>query len=118
MIFQDYSGETLYSSAGCLTNLHSALHAEPQAAAEALTIASKLGMGKVILETDTMELKQSMEVETTYMSPLCVIFEDLMGFARLNFLNFKVVYCPRTCNVVAHTLSCGQQEDKRAHPIL
>lgn len=52
-------------------------------------------MGKVLLETGDMELKQGMEAESSSSSPLCAIFQDVKAFATLHFLNFKSLVLPK-----------------------
>lgn len=91
-------------AAGFLPNILNALHLEMFAAEAALHLASDLGMGRVYLETDAVLLKEALYDRAVDFSNLGVVADRLKDFMLCNFIECKTVYCPRTCNQVAHTL--------------
>lgn len=81
------------------------LHSKMLAAEAALHLASDLGMGRVYLETDALLLKEALEDTGTDFSCLGAVADRLKGFILCNFIECKIVRCPRICNQVAHNLA-------------
>ena len=81
------------------------LQAEVQACHEGVKAAVQLGIGRVILETDSLILKQALTDNSYRLSPvggaLCELKQLMVG----SFLSCVVEYAPRVCNKVAHTLA-------------
>jgi hypothetical protein len=61
-------------------------------------------MGRVIFETDCLNLKHAMTT-SDYSSPIGVLINDMKFQIRMNFIEAKVVYTPRVCNRPAHQLA-------------
>ncbi|KAE8814753.1 hypothetical protein D1007_07990 [Hordeum vulgare] len=92
-------------AAGFLENLLSPLHSEMLAAEAALLLASEQGMGRVYLETDALMSKEALDDAGVDLSSLGVVADRLKAFILSNFIEYKIMHCPRTCNQVAHTLA-------------
>ena len=80
-----------------------AMHAEACALAHAIQIADHLDMGKVIFETDCLNLKHAMANSEYAFSPIGILISDLKYQIRLNFIEARVEYVPRNCKRPART---------------
>jgi ribonuclease HI len=104
-VFRDADGDVIACSAGFIPNLQNALQAEVLAAEHALKIAQAFGMGNVCLETDALLLKNALEDNRVDLSCVGIVIERIKAYACCNFSAVKILYCPRTCNQVAHALA-------------
>jgi hypothetical protein len=104
-VLRDADGDVIACFAGFIPNLQNAFQAEALAAEHALKIAQAFGMGRVCLETDALLLKNALEDNRTDLSCAGMVIEQIKAYACSNFSAFKVLYCPRTCNCVAHALA-------------
>uniref|UniRef100_A0A8I6XAA5 RNase H type-1 domain-containing protein n=1 Tax=Hordeum vulgare subsp. vulgare TaxID=112509 RepID=A0A8I6XAA5_HORVV len=60
-IARDYMGEIIFAAAGSAQHLSDALHAETMALQNGLRIADQMGIGRVIISTDSQVLKSALE---------------------------------------------------------
>ena len=95
----------LVAGAGKLENISNPLHAEALAMKQAVLEASRMGCLNVILETDASILKQVMMSESYDESSLGALFRDIRSMVRLSFQCCKIEHCPRSCNILAHSLA-------------
>jgi ribonuclease HI len=116
-VLRDADGDAVACAAGFIPHLQNALHAEVLAADYGLQIAQQFGMAKVCLETDSLILKSSFEDGGIDLSSVGTIVDRMKVFVRSNFAEFKVLYCPRICNQVAHTLA-AKGADMAGQPAL
>ena len=85
--------------------LSDAMHAEACAMSNAIQIADQLGMGRVIFETDCLNLKNAMVQSDYSFSPIGTLINDMKFRLQLNFIEARVMYTPRDCNKSAHELA-------------
>ena len=62
-------------------------------------------MGKVIFETDCINLQQAMNSSNYSMSTIGNLISDMQFRLRMDFIEARVVYVPRNCNKPAHELA-------------
>ena len=62
-------------------------------------------MKNVIIETDSIQLKNATTTEDFDLSALGAIFRDIKAQLYVGFNDVCVVSCPRSCNVVVHKLA-------------
>ncbi|RLM68939.1 hypothetical protein C2845_PM17G10460 [Panicum miliaceum] len=98
-------GVVLYAGAGNLARLTDAMQAEVQACFEGAKAAAALGMGKVILETDSLEVVQAMKDNSYRLSRIGGDNFELKAFIVENFSSCVVAFVPPSCNRVAHALA-------------
>jgi ribonuclease HI len=104
---RDCNGEVCGAGMGQLNHVADALHAESIACLKAIEFAAEAGMGRIIIETDATLLKsalQSTEFDSTRHG---VLFREAKFLLLTNFLDYNVLYCKRTCNIVAHVLAAN-----------
>lgn len=105
-VIPDHRGEVQCAGAGRLTNILDALQAEAEACIQALKAAVIRGMGRVILETDALNLKYALEGMDFDLARNRVVFREAKFLLFLFFLEFRLMYCPRASNsVTAHKLA-------------
>ena len=63
-----------------------------------------MGMGKVIFETDCLNLKQAMTSSDYSFSTLGILLSVMKFRLQMNFIEARVIYVPRNCNKQAHVL--------------
>ncbi|VAH43129.1 unnamed protein product [Triticum turgidum subsp. durum] len=90
---------------GNLERVSSALHSEALAMLYAINIAIQMGCNRVMLETDSVQLKNAVRTEEYDMSTLGAVFKDIKFQLHVGFSGVSIVSCPRSCNVVAHSLA-------------
>lgn len=104
-VARDHTGDVLFAAAGSLANISEPLHAEVAGLLNAITLAENHGMGRVIFETDCSGLQQAVTTTTLDRSSLGTLFREIKYRLHLAFIDWSVVFCPRTCNVPAHELA-------------
>ena len=102
---RDSSSVLCVAAAGPLEQISDAMHAEACALSNAIQIADQMGMGRVIFETDCLNLKHAMTTSDYYYSPIGNLISDLKFRLHLNFIEARVSYAPRICNKPAHELA-------------
>jgi hypothetical protein len=78
---------------------------EAHAIWEATQAAAGWGMGRIILETDSLILARAMQSTDYDLAPEGYLIRDIRSFFLLNFIDARVVHVPRECNKVAHLLA-------------
>lgn len=104
-VIRDEHGEVKAAGAGKLERVTDALHAEALAMLHAIHTASQMGCHKVLLETDSAQLKTAVTTEDCDLAVLGAIFRDIKFQLCVGFTDVCVVSCPRACNSVAHCLA-------------
>lgn len=105
LICRDDALDILFAAAGGRHEFSDALHAEAFALCQAVSLADRLGVGRVIFETDSLVLKQATTSNAYDLAPLGVMFTDIRFKLRTLFIEAQVVYVPRSCNKPAHVLA-------------
>ena len=62
-------------------------------------------MGKVIFETDCLNLKQDVCSDACDGAALRALFREEKYHLRLGFIEYRVEFSPRNCNTPAHVLA-------------
>ena len=105
IICRDDTKDVCFAAAGARLDLNNALHAETIALLELVTLADRLGVGRVIFETDCLVLQQAINSNAYAFSPLGVLFSEIRFKLRTLFIEAQVVFVPRLCNGPAHVLA-------------
>ena len=105
IICRDDTQDVRFAADGARLDLNNALHAERIALLEAVTLADRLGVGRVIFETDCLVLQQAMNSNVYAFLPLGVLFSEIGFKLRTLFIEAQVVFVPRLCNGPAHVLA-------------
>jgi hypothetical protein len=76
-----------------------------QAALFGVKLAAELGVSRIILETDSLLLKQALDDSSYGLAVTGGLICEIQVLLATNFSSFRVMYAPRTCNRVAHALA-------------
>ncbi|XBH78785.1 hypothetical protein VPH35_104926 [Triticum aestivum] len=71
----------------------------------AIQEATRMGCCKVVLETDSVVLKQAITSNDYDDSTLGALFKEMKRIIQYSFQCCKIDVCPRACNVSAHVLA-------------
>ncbi|VAI20629.1 hypothetical protein VPH35_084764 [Triticum aestivum] len=71
----------------------------------AANVAIRIGCDRLILETDSLLLKQALTSNIYDLSHLGAIFRDIKCQHRVGLSHVSVKHCSRKCNHVAYTLA-------------
>ena len=83
-----------------------------EACLAALQAAMELGISRVALETDSINLVKTLSSNTFDQAPGGVIFRDLRVLLSLHFAYVDLAHVSRSCNKCAHELDqSGLQRD-------
>jgi hypothetical protein len=104
---RDCNGEVCGAGMGQLVHVADALHAEAIACLKAIEFAADAGMGHIIIETDATLLKSALQSSEFDSAHHGVLFREAKFLLFTNFLDYKVLYCKRSCNKVAHVLAAN-----------
>jgi hypothetical protein len=85
--------------------MRDAFHAEATALSHAIQVADSLGVGRVVFETDCINLKYAMTTNDYSLAPIGNLITDLKYQLRIGFIVASVVYVSRCCNKPAHELA-------------
>jgi hypothetical protein len=102
---RDSNGDVCGAGMGQIAHVADALHAETIACLKAIEFAVELGMGRIIIETDATLLKSALQSSEFDLARHGVLFREAKFLLLTNFLDYKVLYCKRKCNSVAHVLA-------------
>ncbi|GJN20386.1 hypothetical protein PR202_gb07757 [Eleusine coracana subsp. coracana] len=107
-IIRNHHGDFLAASAGGMEHTLNALHAEATACLEGLELAAKLGMHRVVVESDAVNLVKVITGSATDQSELAVLFSDIREKILYEFNCCTMSNCSRSCNLAADCLAaCG-----------
>nr|XP_045088296.1 uncharacterized protein LOC123496932 [Aegilops tauschii subsp. strangulata] len=104
-ILRNDTGALIAAGAGNLEYLVDALHSEAWAMLYAVDAAIRMGCDRLIIETDSLLLKQAVMSNTYDLSQLGAIFRDIKYQFRVGLSDVSVKHCNRKCNHAAHTLA-------------
>jgi hypothetical protein len=108
-VIRDELATIIHAGAGSCKYLLSAFHSELLACVQGVTEALKRGMSRILLETDSQMVKMALETNLFALADIGGIVYELKNLISSSFVEFKVLFTPRTCNRVAHVvtvLSC------------
>ena len=102
---RDCDGDVVLCGWGRVNHLLSAFQAEAIACLQGIQAACTLGIGRLIVETDALKVKQALSSDDTDLSVAGGIIEELRFIISTSFSSFECVYIPRNCNKAAHVLA-------------
>ena len=104
-MIRDNDGDVVLSGWGRVNHLLNAFQAETIVCLQGVQAAINLGIGRLILETDALKVKQAVSSESHDMSVAGGLVEEFKFIASTSFISFECVHIPRSCNMAA--LSSG-----------
>ncbi|KAE8785931.1 hypothetical protein D1007_40268 [Hordeum vulgare] len=105
LICRDAARDVHFAAGGPSWSLSDALHVEALALCQAIEMADRLGVGRVMFETDCLVLQKATSSCTFDFATLGVLLSDIRFKLRTRFIEAIVVYAPRTCSKPAHVLT-------------
>jgi hypothetical protein len=103
---RDCNGEVCGAGMGQLGHVADALRAETIACLKDIEFAAEAGMGRIIIETDVVLLKSALQSTEYDSARHGVLFGEAKFLLLTNFIDYKVLYCNRTCNRSGSCFSC------------
>lgn len=82
-----------------------AMHAEAIALKQALLLAEQRGIGRIILASDCKNLITAITSNSYDSANLGQLFLEIKYMLSLSFIQYRVEFCPRSINLVAHLLA-------------
>jgi hypothetical protein len=104
-VIRDDAGEPVMASAGRLRHLRDALQAEVFACIQGVKAAAEKGITNLILETDSMILKEALANDSYRLDEVGGLILELKHIIAGGFSSFICSYAPRNCNKEAHVLA-------------
>jgi len=104
-LIRDSDGDVVQAGRGKINNLLSAFQAELIACLQGIQMAASLGIGRLILATDAMEVVGAVNSEVHDASAVGHLMEEIKSLLSLNFISFECVFGSRSCNEAAHVLA-------------
>jgi hypothetical protein len=93
------------AGAGQLEHVSDALHSEGLAMLHVVNAAFQLGCNRIMVETDSMVLKQAVTTDAYDLSQLGALFGDIKFQLRAGLSDVSVTHCKCLCNQAAHSLA-------------
>ena len=121
-IIRDEDGDMISAGRGRLSHILDPFQAEVVACLQALQAAIDLGISRVHLETDAVQVQQAVESQRWDLSMAGGLIREIKELVSLNCVEIKIRAVPRSCNRVAHDLAalgcvCSVDDDPiMAHP--
>jgi ribonuclease HI len=103
-ILRNERGEAIAGFRCPLSNVLNATTAEALAFIESMEFLEHLGVAKVILESDPLELIQACRSEIDIWCPYTAVLADIFMRAR-SFNSVLFQHCPREADMVAHLVA-------------
>ena len=78
---------------------------EVEACPVGVMLAGERGFGRIIVETDSLVLKQALETSSLRLAATGGLICEIQCLLASNFSDFCIEYVPRSCNKVACALA-------------
>jgi hypothetical protein len=88
-----------------MNHLSSALHAEASACVAAIKSMSNMGSFRVIFESDSLSLVNTLKSGDADLSDIGVLYREAISLCVLAFDAFDFRFCRRSCNKAAHAIA-------------
>jgi hypothetical protein len=108
-VIRDDEGDAVTAGAGALKHVLDAFNAEVYACLQGAMAAAEKGIANIILEMDSLMLKQALEGDSYGFSEVGGNIFQLKSLIGGSFSKFSSNFGPRSCNKVARTL-CYRRE--------
>ncbi|KAL2893116.1 hypothetical protein RDABS01_009025 [Bienertia sinuspersici] len=79
-------------------------HAEAEAARFGVLLVRRLGISKIVLEMDALNVAQAIKIEVKRSTPIFLIYEDIKLYKQM-FEEFSCNHVKRSGNAVAHLIA-------------
>jgi hypothetical protein len=106
-VIRDEDGDVITTGNGHMDYVRDALHTEAHASLQGIRGAAMKGMTKVILEMDSLILKQALDSDAYRLAEVGGVIYELKSLIASSFTNFLCKFAPRSCNKVAHALAAS-----------
>lgn len=115
-MIRDHEGDVVHAAAVKLPYVLDAFQSEVQACLAGAKLTSAIGVGRLILETDSLMLKQALEISSHRLAATGGLISELQSLLSTSFISVSISYASRNCNRVAHALAalgckCPQGDD-------
>jgi len=87
-LIRDHDGDVVMLGHGRINNMLSALHDELIACLQGVQVASNMGIGKLILETDALNVQLALQSQSFDVRPEVGLIEELKSLSKLNLSEF------------------------------
>jgi ribonuclease HI len=104
-VIRDHNGHASVVGSGSLGAVHDVECAEAQACIAGLQAASSHGMGRIILESDSVNTVKALQSDERDLSPASVLYKEARELILSSFISVQIAYIPRSCNRSAHELA-------------
>jgi hypothetical protein len=104
-VIRDEAGVLIFTGAGRIHHFRDALHAEVVACTQGVKAAAEKGISKIILETDSLILKQALANDSYKLAEVGRLIFEVKNMIVGGFSSFVCKHVPRNCNKVAHALA-------------
>ncbi|RLN33245.1 hypothetical protein C2845_PM03G27040 [Panicum miliaceum] len=117
-VVRDSDGQGIVAGCGRLEAVHDALSAEGEACLMALKAAMEIGISQVIIETDSVNLVNAVQLGSFDRAPGGVIFKEIRELLELHFVPLHFIHVPRSCNRSAYDLAHSELERDPGQPVI
>ena len=87
-MIRDHDGDVVMLGHGRINIMLSALHDELIACLQGVQVASNMGIGKLILETDALNVQLALQSQSFDVRPEVGLIEELKSLSKLNLSEF------------------------------
>jgi len=104
-VMRGHDGVVICTGHGRLEKVLEASHAEIVACLQALQRATEMGIQNVVPETDALAVAEAVNAQVLDRSSASGLLWELKESLFCNFSSSSIAYRPRSCNLVAHSLT-------------
>ncbi|KAF8646768.1 hypothetical protein HU200_065563 [Digitaria exilis] len=104
-VIRDQDGECICAGRGAVQQALEPLQVELIACLKGVKTAMEMGIGKIVVETDALMVKQAVEALSHEDCPYGGLAKEIRLLLEFDFLNARIEFRPRECNRVAHSLA-------------
>lgn len=117
VLIRDHEGDVIMSGRGRVNHLMTPMQAELIACLQGVQLAANLGIGRLILETDALEVVKAIKTSAYNYAAVGYLVEEIKSLIELNFISVECVFACRICNRAAHELAalglaCNEGEEE------
>jgi hypothetical protein len=98
-------GSVVGSGTGKIEHCADAIHIEAMTILHALSFATKACMPRLVLKIDVINIRSTLTSQVYDLSPIDMIIKDIKYIMFTKFIKIKVVFQPRSCNLVVDRLA-------------
>lgn len=103
-VLRDHRGFVISSAISCKHLRFSPVLAEASAVLHGIAMAVERGLSNVVVQSDCLEVVRALESGSCPTTELGTILSEIK-IHSMSFLDFKIAFIRRSCNVVVHNLA-------------